>query len=218
MSSDTAADLDIVDLYIRASAAFGNQLVALTDQQWLEATPCPEWDALTLCAHVVLGEAQVTEMIAGHTGPADRAMEVGILGSDPVAAWRGTALRAIEEVRVADLDAVVEHPLGPQPLRRVLGFRITDNLVHAWDLSIVRDDPVTLDPEIAQWCLDFWLPMADGLATSGHFGPMTEPVDDTPGARLLALLEPAVIILMFLLIGPLIMAIAVPLMSLRGSS
>lgn len=183
-----SAGADVVDFYIRAMAAFGNQIVALSDEQWLQTTPCPEWDALTLCAHVVLGEAQVTEMIDGHTSPADRAMEVGILGSDPVAAWRGTALRAIEEVRVADLDMVVKHPLGPQPLSRVLGFRITDNLVHAWDISVVRGDPMDLDPEIAQWCLDFWLPMADGRTASGYFGPMTEPADDTPGARLLALL------------------------------
>jgi uncharacterized protein (TIGR03086 family) len=187
-SAEAAASADVVDLYIRALAAFGNQVVALSDEQWLQTTPCPEWDALTLCAHVVLGEAQVVEMIDGHTSPADRAMEVGILGSDPVAAWRGTALRAIEEVRVADLDTVVKHPLGPQPLSRVLGFRITDNLVHAWDLSVVRDDPMELDSEIAQWCLDFWLPMADSLTASGYFGPMTEPADDTPGARLLALL------------------------------
>ncbi len=45
-----------------------------------------------------------------------------------------------------------------------------------------------LDPEIASWCLDFWLPLADQLAGSAYFGPMTEPADDTPGARLLALL------------------------------
>jgi len=185
---DASGGPDLVDLYIRASAAFGGQVVDMGDEQWLEPTPCPEWNGLALVAHVVLGEAQVTEMINGHALPVERAMDVGILGSDPVSAWRGTALRAIEEVRVADLDAEVDHPPARQPLRRVLGFRITDNLIHAWDLSIVRGDPLALDPEIAQWCLDFWLPLADGLATSDYFGPMTEPADDTPGARLLALL------------------------------
>lgn len=38
---------------------------------------------------------------------------------------------------------------------------------------------------------------------------------DTRSARMLALLEPAAIILMFLLIGPLILAIAIPLMTFR---
>ncbi len=39
---------------------------------------------------------------------------------------------------------------------------------------------------------------------------------DTRSARMLALLEPAAIILMFLLIGPLILAIAIPLMTFRS--
>lgn len=41
---------------------------------------------------------------------------------------------------------------------------------------------------------------------------------DTRTSRLLALLEPAIIVMMFSMIGPLIMAIAIPLMTFRASS
>lgn len=181
------AAADLVDFYIRASAGFGEQVQAIGAEEWDLHTPCPDWDIRSLVAHVVLGDAQLPELVAGRSVPLAE-VDVSVLGREPMATWRGTALRSIEIVRATDLDEVVEHPLGSMPFRQVLGFRITDNLVHAWDIATARSQPLELDPELAAWTLDFWLPMAGELSGSGFFAPMVEPSDDTAGARLLGLL------------------------------
>ena len=83
---------------------------------------------------------------------------------------------------------MVDHPVGQIPLRVLVGFRITDNLLHGWDIAAARGVDQELDPEIAAWALDFWLPFVDALEGSDAFGPMVEPADDEPGSRLLGLL------------------------------
>ncbi len=182
-----SADADVRSLYTRASAGFGEQVQAVGAEEWDLHTPCTDWDIRTVVAHVVLGESQIPELVAGRSVELAE-VDVSILGREPMATWRGTALRAIEVVRETDLETVVHHPLGSMPFERVLGFRITENLVHGWDLAAARSEDHRLDDELATWCLDFWLPMADGLADSGFFAPMVEPRSDAPGDRLLALL------------------------------
>ncbi len=178
---------DLVASYSRASALFGARVIAIGDDQWDLPTPATEWIVKAVVAHVVVGEAQMPDLVAGRAfEPVD--VDVGVLGHDPVSAWRGTALRAIDAVAGADLDQTVQHPLGTLPLHQVVGFRITENLVHGWDLAVACGDDIELDPELASWCLEFWLPLAGELAASDMFGPMLEPVDDRPGSRLLALL------------------------------
>ena len=73
-------------------------------------------------------------------------------------------------------------------LERLLGARISDNVVHGWDISQALSVPYEIEEETAAWLLDFWLPSFDFLADSEHFSTPVEPVDDSPSARLLALL------------------------------
>lgn len=185
--SDAPADADVVDFYVRASAGFGQQIQAIGGEEWDLHTPCADWDIRTVVAHVVLGDAQIPDLVEGNVVAAAE-VDVSILGREPLAVWRGTALRAIEVVQSTPLDTVVHHPLGSMPFLNAVGFRITDSLVHAWDLATARSADLALPPDIAAWCLDFWLPLADQLEGSAHFAPMLEPADDSAGARLLALL------------------------------
>ncbi len=177
----------IVDYYTRASAGFGEQVILVGDEEWDLHTPASEWIIKAVVAHVVVGEAQIPDLVGGHAFDVPE-IDVSVLGHDPVSVWRGTAIAAIEAVHGADLDAVVNHPMGALTLSQALGFRVTENLVHAWDIATARGVANELDPEIAAWCLDFWLPFTAELAQSDHFGPMVEPVDDSPGSRLLGLL------------------------------
>lgn len=178
---------DILDFYRRSAANFGEQIAIIGDEEWDLPTPATDWIVKAVVAHVVVGEAQMPDLIAGNAfEPGD--VDASVLGHDPMSVWRGTALAALEAVADADLDILVDHPVGRVPLRDIVGFRITENLVHAWDIATARGVAEELDPEIAGWCLDFWLPLVGGLETSGYFGPMVEPTSDTSGARLLGLL------------------------------
>ena len=184
--SDISPTADPVELYTRAAAFFGEQVIGIGDDEWdLPATG--DWVIKAVVAHVVVAEAQIPEAVEGRRyNPAD--VEMSILGHDPVSVWRGTAVNALHAIADADLDQVVASPAGEVALRSIVGFRITDNLVHGWDIATARGLDTELDPEIASWCLDFWLPLTESLGSGEFFGPMQEPVDDTPGARLLGLL------------------------------
>jgi uncharacterized protein (TIGR03086 family) len=183
-------DEQLIDFFVRSSAFFGEQVREVEDDDWFAPTPCADWDVRTVVAHVVVGDAQIPVLIDGDTVEFVAEFDPSVLGTNPLAAWRGTALAAIRAFsRPAALAERYAHPIGHITGRRIIGYRISDSLVHAWDIARARGLDVLLDPEIAEYCLEFWKPMASGLGASGFFAPAVMPPDDAaPGLRLLSLL------------------------------
>jgi uncharacterized protein (TIGR03086 family) len=184
------SDEQLIDFFVRSSASFGEQLREVDDDEWFAPTPCADWDVRMVVAHVVVGDAQLPLLVNGEKVELVEVFDPSVLGINPLAAWRGTALAAIRAfARPGALGERYAHPMGHITGRRIIGFRITDSLVHAWDIARARHVDVLLDPEIAEYCLDFWLPLASGLPSSGYFAPAVMPPDDAdPGLRLLSLL------------------------------
>lgn len=178
---------NIVDLYTRSAAAFGEVLSNVPIDAWENPTPCTDWNIQMLVVHVVSGEVQVANLLENEIF-VDPDLSANILGPDPMSTWRGTAVKAIGLVQQTPLDTQVPHPTMDLTLERLLGARITDNVVHAWDLSQAMAIPYEVESDIGEWLLDFWLPLFDFLADSEHFSEPVEPVDNTAGARLLGLL------------------------------
>ena len=178
---------DIVDLYTRSVASFGEVLSQVPIDCWDSPTNCPEWTIQALVVHVVSGEVQLVNLIENGTY-ASPELSPNVLGPDPMSTWRGSALKAIGLVQQTPLDKELPHPTMELTLDRLLGARITDNAVHAWDLAQALSIPYVVEDHIAVWLLDYWLPLFDFLADSEHFSEAVEPADETPGARLLGLL------------------------------
>ena len=184
---------DTIAAYTSACAFFGERLASVTELDWERPTPCDDWDVGTLVAHVVTGESLVTRVLRDG-GAWEGTVDRSVLGANPMAAWRGTALAAIESASADGvLDAMHRHAVGELPGAVIVGFRVTENLVHGWDLATACDQTVELPEALAARCLDFWLPLADVMAGGGvrgpHFAPPVLPADDAPaGLRLLALL------------------------------
>jgi uncharacterized protein (TIGR03086 family) len=113
-----------------------------------------------------------------------------VLGPNPLASWRGTALAAIRAfAEPGALTRRYPHPVGNVRGRTIIGFRISDSLVHGWDIATALGESVLLDPELCEYCLDFWFPMASTLPASGHFKAPVLPAEGAdPSTRLLALL------------------------------
>jgi len=184
-----AAPVDVVELYVQALAVFGNAVRDVAEHEWDLPTPSTEWNVKEVVAHVVLGEAQLPMVLSGETTSTQTSFSVDMLGSSPLAAWRGTALKAVEAARADGIaDRVFDLDMGSLPGSQLLGYRITDNVVHAWDVSVAVGRPLAIEDGFAEWLLDFWQPVAGQLAESGFFGPPASPVSDAPGDRLLALL------------------------------
>ena len=184
------AEPDHLALLTRACAVFGEQLQQVGDDDWERPTPCTDWDVQALVAHVVIGDAQVPMIVRGEQIARELDASPSILGPNPLATWRGTALamlRAFAEPGV--LARRYEHPVGHVTGRRILGFRLTDSLVHGWDLARACGRDLVLDDELAEYCLAFWWPLATGLPDSGFYATAVMPRDGAPaGERLLALL------------------------------
>lgn len=181
---------DPVELYIAAMASFGEQVQAVQDHEWDLPTPCQPWTVRHVVAHVVLGDLQVPAIVAGDPVDAVPDADPSFLGGSPMSVWRGTALKAIEAARTPGMaDADYDHPMGRLAGRQLLGFRISDNIVHAWDIGVAISRPIELDPTLAQWTLDFWLPVASSLADTDYYEAAITTTDGvTVGERLLGLL------------------------------
>ena len=188
--SDERTDEQLVDYFVRASAFFGEQVRSVGDEEWELPTPCSDWDVQTLVAHVVVGDSQIPLLFAGEPVALVEEFNPTVLGPNKLASWRGTALAAIRSfAEPGALQKRYAHPVGNVRGRTIIGFRISDSLVHGWDLAKALGEDVILDPELCEYCLDFWFPMASTLASSGFYAPARMPADDADvGARLLALL------------------------------
>ena len=129
-------------------------------------------------------------MLTGDTVQTQTSFSIDMLGPDPMAAWRGTAIRAIEAAKaMPDIaEHVFELDMGSVDGRQLLGYRITDNVVHTWDLSVAVGRPRPVKDQFAEWLLDFWQPVAAGIANSEFFGAPQQPVSDSASDRILALL------------------------------
>lgn len=189
MNETASTEVDVVQLYVDALAVFGNAVRDLADHEWDLPTPSTDWNVKEVVAHVVLGEAQLPSVLAGDTTITQSEFSIDLLGANPLAAWRGTALKAIEAARQPDVvQTVFELDMGAVDGRHLLGYRITDNVVHAWDLHVAAGRPVAIADHFADWLLDFWQPMASQIADSEFFGSPTTPASDSASDRLLALL------------------------------
>lgn len=181
--------VDVVQLYVDALALFGNAVRDLADHEWDLPTPSTDWNVKEVVAHVVLGEAHLPSVLSGDTTTTQGEFSVDLLGTSPLAAWRGTALKAIEAAREPGVaDKMFDLDMGAVEGRQLLGYRITDNVVHAWDLQVAAGRPRPIDDRFAEWLLDFWQPVASQIADSEFFGAPTTPASESASDRLLALL------------------------------
>ena len=188
--SDERTDEQLVDFFVRASAFFGEQVRSVGDEEWELPTPCSDWDVQTLVAHVVVGDAQIPLLLNGETVPLVEEFNPTVLGPNKLASWRGTALAAIRAfAEPGALQKRYAHPMGNIRGRTVIGFRISDSLVHGWDLAKALGEEVILDPELCEYCLDFWFPMAATLPSSGFYKDAKMPPEDADVAtRLISFL------------------------------
>jgi uncharacterized protein (TIGR03086 family) len=180
---------DTIAAYTSACAFFGERLATVTDLDWERPTPCEGWDVRTLVAHVVTGEALVAQVLTGG-GSWDATVDPSVLGLNPMAAWRGTALAALDAASGEGvLDAIHPHAAGDLPGGVIVGFRVTDNLVHGWDLATACGTDVELPDGLSELCLDFWMPFAGSDGMGAHFdAPVMPPEGASPGVRLLSFL------------------------------
>lgn len=146
--STPAESYDPVGALTRALSATEEIVTGIGDDQWNADTGCAEWNVSELLDHLVAGnhqfiaalggerEADTSSAEAPEANSAGQAAPAGDLNDDPVTAYRLSAAglqRAFSAPGV--LERMVTVPFGTVPGAVALHLRITEILVHGWDLA-----------------------------------------------------------------------------------
>jgi uncharacterized protein (TIGR03086 family) len=145
MTNPALADLD------QALAATGRLVTAVGADQWAASTPCPEWNAAELVRHVAHGNLHAAARVRGEEGdvpPPD--------DEDPAAGYARSAAALHDAFAEPDaLARTVAMPVGPVPGAVALDLRVTELLVHGWDLARATGQQLEVADPVAQRALDF---------------------------------------------------------------
>jgi len=169
----------------RALTATEHLITSVTSDQWNRETPCPGWTVRDLVNHLVTGNLAFTALLREHTPP-DRAVDH--LGDDPTTAYHQAAAALREAfTQPGVLDRIYQAPIGPAPGIALLHLRITEHLVHGWDLAHATGQPADLPEDLAEIELAGTRAQLGDAPRTGHpFGPAQPATDDAPAIDRLA--------------------------------
>ena len=149
---------------------FDARVQAAAPGSWTNPSPCADWKARDVVAHV---SNNLINVAAGLTDSAPQ--PVGD-AEDIVVAWSrardgiGTALAT------GDLTKNLPSPMGPMPAEMFIGrFVSMDVLVHTWDLARATGGDESLPADVVAAAYSGLKPMDAMLRMPGVFGPKVAP-------------------------------------------
>lgn len=149
---DTAWE-GLVDRFLAAGAGFERRLHAVQFAQWSWPTPCTDWNVRQLVNHMTRGNLNYVNLLrGGDAAEFVRLRDADALGADPVGAY-SRSVRVCAEAfgEPGALQRVLDYPLGPVTGRQALAVRITDSVVHTWDLARAVGGDESLDAGLVAW-------------------------------------------------------------------
>lgn len=165
---------EIQDRYRVVAEGFDAAVKAASPNKWTAKSPCEEWTARDVVAHIVEGHRGVIAAVRGGDSRPLGADE------DPQRAWE-EARRAIDGIASDEsvLDTEIDGPAGKMPAGRLIGRLMTmDLLVHTWDLARAVGSDETLDGDSVRHAYDALKPMDAMMRRPGVFGPKLDPPPD----------------------------------------
>jgi uncharacterized protein (TIGR03086 family) len=163
------------------------------EDQWSNRTPCPEWTVRTLVNHLVAGNRIFAGIVRGVQPPPPeerrRLHDIDQLGADPVQAYRAAGAElAAAFSQPAVLERVFQAPIGTVPGIVLFHLRLTELLVHGWDLAYATGQAAQFPDDLAMEALAFSSgSSAPDVPRTGHpFGPTQMVSDDAPAIDRLA--------------------------------
>jgi uncharacterized protein (TIGR03086 family) len=184
-----------LDLLARALDATGGLVEGVTAGQWQLPTVCPEWNVRDLLGHVVAGNRMFTGLLRGKPFPTREQLQelrdTDQLGDDPVATYHAVGGVLQDAFSQADVLArPCASPFGDMPGIGLLHIRVTELLVHGWDIAQATGQPATLPDDVVATELEFALAQFAGLPPGGTpFAPPQPVAEDAPAIdQLVALL------------------------------
>jgi uncharacterized protein (TIGR03086 family) len=168
---------------LAAQAGAVRQFEGLTDDRCELATPCADWSVRALVVHLVEGSHMAQRMLDGASGEEARQV-FGATYEDPVAECRERfAAEAAAFGRPGSFEMTVHHPrIGDIPGARFFGMRLTEYVLHTWDLARSLGGDEALPDELVEASWTALQPFASVIGEMGAFGtgPSGTVGDDAP--------------------------------------
>ena len=164
--------MDQLDALARSAALFDSKLVAVPSDAWDSPTPCEGWDVRELVRHSIAGAVMSAALLEGAT----RDEAIALLATVTVTDDALDQFRAATDTLAAAfaqpgvLERTVAHPAMDMPAAQLLGFRIGDNTVHAWDLARATGGDESLDDQLVELIWESMQPMRPFIGQVGQFG------------------------------------------------
>jgi uncharacterized protein (TIGR03086 family) len=180
-----------VDQLGTALDAAGELIAGITPEQWSRPTPCTDWDVRALVAHLSVGNHLFASALGNSASSPARARTqlAGATGNHHlVAAYRDSAEAVLAAFgRPGALGRTVEVPFGTVPGAVALHLRLTEVLVHGWDLAQATGQGGAFDEDLAEQELAFTREALGALPPGrSPFAPPTPAPDTAPALDRLA--------------------------------
>mgnify|MGYP001246047353 CR=1 FL=1 len=156
--------------------------------QWTDPTPCTDWNVAQLAHHLISGNGGFTRALGGDTPS-------GADDQDVLAAYRDSAAALLSAFsQPGALERVVTVPFGSVPGMVALHLRVTEVLVHGWDLARATGQPARFPEDVAEQELAFTRAKLGDVPPDRSPFAAPQPVSDSAPAidRLAACLGRAV--------------------------
>jgi uncharacterized protein (TIGR03086 family) len=143
-----------VDQLSAALNATGQVIAGVAGEQWAHPTPCPEWNVRDLVTHLITGNSMFASIL--HGAPPAAAQHIYRCDNDLLSAYHDSAGLLLTAFRSPGvLERVFTVPFGSVPGIVALHLRITEVLVHGWDLARATGRPATFPEDLADQELTF---------------------------------------------------------------
>jgi uncharacterized protein (TIGR03086 family) len=163
--------MDHIEILTLATDEFARRLATVPAGSMDQPSTCDEWDVAGLIGHVIGGSRMAVDLIGGAS--AAEALETLLAApadDDVVAAFATAGADQIGAFAAADLSAIVHHPAMDMPVAQLLGFRISDLVVHGWDLARSTGGDEVIDPRLVEAVWTAIEPMVPMMGAVGVFG------------------------------------------------
>ncbi len=140
---------DPVEQLQAAGDEMARLIEGVRDDQWSAPTPCTEWSVTELVDHIIESVARFAHILRPDNPPE----AVSTRSADDYRAQTRALLAALREPGVMEQEYAV--PVGTVSGAVVVHLRLTETLVHGWDLAQATGQTTRFDDAVAAQELEF---------------------------------------------------------------